>query len=811
MIKNYFKIAWRNLILNKSFTFINILGLATGFAITLLIVQYVRFELSYEDTNVNAERIVRLSNNIMDGESVSSQDCETYPPTGPRMMAELREVENFTRAYQIGEPTISIQVDDQQFEMEKLYAVDSSFFSIFSYPLIYGTDKDIFIQPNEAVLTETTALKYFNRKDVVGEVLKIKFASGSILLNIVGVVNNSPSNTHLKFDMLISYPTMMGDKIMRDEYGETKEDNWNGNNTYTYLLLSPNTNYKNFTNSLVQVNQKLVVEKKLKNDRIIGQKIGDIHLYSNKPFEPEPNGNATSVYFLLGVAFLVILSAFVNYINLATSKALDRAKEVGIRKVVGSTVNQLRIQFLIESFLINLISAFFAILLIRISQTKFIEISGLPDGFVIFNSFFFWITLFLFIFIGVLLSGIYPAFVLSSFKPSSVLKGSFTHSTQGAVLRKSLVVFQFSITIILLIQVFTVNKQIKYLRDMDLGVNTNQTIVINAPIQNNTGKNFSVFKQSLLANANIKTVSLSAAVPGEMASEMSTTTGINLSDIILDHNNNFYITEIDEDFIPLMEMKLIAGKNFDALSKMDKHDIIVNEEVLRLWGIQDAKNAIGKKVKMWGSNNWTIIGVLKNYHQESAKSPFVPIIHMFSRYFGGLASIKFYNENPKEQVAQIKEVFKSVYPSESFTYFFMDDAYNSQFKSDERFQSVFGVLSAFSILIACLGLFGLASFTVLKRKKEIGIRKVLGASVISVLVLLSKSFIKTVILAVLIGIPITYLLSKSWLDNFAFHIDLNWWLFTAPVLLVFVLVIFSISIKTINSAIANPVESIKEE
>jgi len=810
MIKNYFKIAWRNLILNKSFTFINLLGLASGFAITLLIVQYVRFELSYENTHDKAERIVRLTNNIMDGASVSAQDCETYPPTGPRIMAELPEVENFTRAYQIGEPSVIIQVGDQQHELEKLYAVDASFFSMFTNHFLYGTDKDIFNQPNQVVLTETTALKYFNRRNVLGETIKLNFSEGSILLNIIAVVADSPPNTHLKFDMLLSYPTMMGDPVMREEYGETKKENWSGNNTYTYILLAENTNFGNFNKSLASFNKRLEEEIGLKNERVIGQKIGDIHLYSNKPFEPEPNGNAASVYFLLGVAFLVIISAFVNYINLATSKALDRAKEVGIRKVVGSTKNQLRIQFLFESFLVNLIAGFFAVLLVIAIRSKFIEVAGLPESFAIFRDMFFWIMLASFIFIGLLLSGVYPAFVLSSFKPALVLKGNFTHSTQGVFLRKTLVVFQFVITIVLLIQIFTVNEQLDYMRNIDLGVHTDHTIVIKAPTQNSARQNYSVFKQRLLEKSNIKSVSLSMVVPGELGNEMSTTTGINLSEKIVDHHYNFYITDIDDDFIPLMGMELLAGNNFNETSHIDKRELIVNEEAIRLWGIRESKNAIGRKLSFWGSE-WTIIGVLKNYHQESAKAPYVPIIHRFSTYFGSLASIKFTNDDPKKQVAQIKEIYKSIYPSEPFTYFFMDDLYDQQFKEEQRFRSVFAVLTGFAILIACLGLFGLASFTVLKRKKEIGIRKVLGASVINVLVLLSKSFIKTVILAVLIGVPITYLLVKSWLENFAFHIELNWWLFLAPVLLVFLLVIFSISIKTINSAIANPVESIKEE
>ena len=317
-------------------------------------------------------------------------------------------------------------------------------------------------------------------------------SKGVVLLEIVGVVADSPPNTHLKFNMLMSYPTMLSDTAMLGEYGETK-DNWDGNNTLTYLLLTPNASYEGFTSSLLDLNKRMEVEMNIKNHRIIGQKIGDIHLYSNKTFETEPNGKASSVFFLLGVAFLVIISAFVNYINLATSKALDRAKEVGVRKVVGSTKAQLRIQFLIESLLINFCAGILAVGLILVSKSKFIEVAGLPVDFSIFGDAFFWLILGAFVFLGVLFSGLYPAFVLSSFKPSSVLKGTFTHSTQGIFLRKSLVVFQFAITIILLIQIFTINKQLDFLQNIDLGVNTDKTIVVSSPTQNTERENYGVF------------------------------------------------------------------------------------------------------------------------------------------------------------------------------------------------------------------------------------------------------------------------------------------------------------------------------
>ena len=805
MIRNYIKIAWRNLWKNKAFTAINLVGLATGFAVTLLIIQYVRFEFSYENPHAQADNIVRLTTDYMDGETVTTQDSETNPPLGARALAEIPEVVDFTRAYPIGEPNVNVKVGNDQVQLEKVFAVDSSFFSMFTYPLIQGSTKDIFKQAGEAVISENTAKKLFNSTNVVGKTVEIP--EYKKLFTIVGVSENSPSNTHLKFDMVFSYPSMLAAPVIN---GET-ENNWNGNNTLTYLLLAPNANYENFTRALKDLNKELKSEKKLNNKQMIAQKIKDIHLYSKKTFEIEPNGDASTVFILLGVAILVILSAFVNYINLATSRALDRAKEVGLRKVVGASKEQLTIQFLLEALLFNLLAGLFAMLFIFIFKTTFIHVAGLPGDFSIFGDAYFWLYLISFVVLSLVLSGAYPAFILSSFKPVSVLKGSFSHSTKGALLRKSLVVFQFTITTILLIQTFTVDQQLSYMRDIDLGVDIDRTIVVTAPSEDNLRLHYPHFKQDLLSRSTIKNVALSSAVPGEPTSQFSTTTGINLAEVLEKHDYNFYINSIDAEYIPAMGMDVLAGKNFLPTSKSANKEVIVNEEAIRLWGLQNAKEAIGKKLQFWGQT-WTILGVIKDYYQETPKSAQIPIIEMFNdNIFSQNASIQFSGGDPKEKVAEIEAIYKANFPGAPFNYFFQDAKYEQLFRADVQFQNVFGILTGFAILIACIGLFGLASFTVLKRTKEIGIRKVIGASTANLLVLLSKDFVKTVGLSIIIGMPITYFISKSWLQNFANRIDITWWLFVIPALFVLVLVILSISAKTIKAAIANPVKSLRTE
>ena len=644
MLKNYIKIALRTFIKDRSFTFINLLGLASGLAITLLIIQYVRYEFSYEKPHKNADQIVRLTMDYMDGETVSTQDCETNPPTGALAASQMNEVIDFTRAYPIGEPNQIVKIEQEQYVLEKVFAVDSSFFSMFTYPLIRGSEYDIFKTAGETVVSETTAKRLFNSIDVVGEIIKMPVGTTDKLFEVVGVTADSPSNTHLKFDMVFSYASMYAEPILNGE----EVNNWDGNNTLTYLLLAPNANYENFENSLATFNTRLQDEKKLNNDQLAAQKIGDIHLYSHKTFETEANGDAKTVFFLLGVAFLVIISAFVNYVNLATSKALDRAKEVGLRKVVGSTQTQLKTQFLMEAFLINLFAAGIAILFILGVKSTFISIAGLPDNFSIFSDLVFWICVGGFVLSSMLLSGAYPALVLSSFQPVSVLKGSFSRSSQGTFLRKSLVVFQFTITIVLLVQAFTVNRQMDFMRNVDLGVEIDRTLIIRAPAERNAQKNYSLFKEQLLAQANIESVALSSVVPGQPLGQFSTTTGINLAEVIEEHDYNYYLNFIDADYISTMGMTLLAGKNFVPTSKGENRDVIVNEEAIRLWGIPDPKQAIGKELKFWGSS-WNIMGVIQDYQQLTAKSAQVPIIHTFNdNWFRSVASISFSGGNPQD-------------------------------------------------------------------------------------------------------------------------------------------------------------------
>lgn len=798
MIKNNLKVSLRVFSRNKTYTLINVLGLSTGLAIALLILIYVRFELSYENKNPLADRLVRISMDYFNGESLIDQDAEMYPPAGPRIASEFSEVESFTRAAPFNDATI--RVGDEFFRQTKMFAVDSSFFQLFNYSLLYGNSKNIFQSPNEMVLTEAQALKYFNRVNVVGESLWVSsFDEG---FKIVGVVADNPFNTHFKFNLLISYPSIQ-DLVERQS--------WSNNETYTYLLLKDQVEFKSFIRNLNFFNDQLHEEDKILTERIVAQPIKDIHLYSHKSYEMEQNGDATSVYFLFGVALLVIVIAIVNYINLSTSKSLDRAKEVGVRKVIGSSSTQLRIQFFTESLLINIFSGILALGLVVISFSAFKAMAGLPSGLHFWNDSLFWYLLTSIVLISTVLSGIFPAFVLSSFQPIRVLKGKFSHSSRGLLLRKGLVIFQFSMTLFLIIQTFTAERQLKFMRNIDMGLDIEQILVIPTPDDKSQKASLQVFKDKLRDYPQFQSVSFSSSVPGQPTNELSSTNSdINLVGSLERNSFNFYIYGIDVDFISTMKMEIRAGQNFTRENIADDK-ILVNEESIKLWGISDPESAIGKKIDIWGTHR-TIIGVIKNFHQGSAKSPHIPMIFMAGNSdWSNLISVRLESGNTKKNLDLIRGIYASVFPNSPFDYFFMDQEFDKQYRYEEQFQNVFGTLTGFAILISCLGLFGLVSFTVANRTKEIGVRKVLGADTNQIVTLLSKDFISVIIIALFISIAITYFIIQSWLEQYSFRIDLNIWIFAIPAAGILAVSLLTILVKTIQVSSANPVKALKDE
>jgi putative ABC transport system permease protein len=798
MLRNNLKISFRILARKKFSTAINVVGLSFGLAIVMLISLYVRFELSFEKDNPLADRLVRVTMDYLNGESVIDQDAETYHPMGPRMLSEFSEIEQFARAYPVNNTTI--KAGDEFFREQKIFAVDPSFLQLFNCSLLSGNEQNVLMNPYEVLLTKSLALKYFKKTDVLGESISISRFDKPF--KIAGLVADPPSNTHFKFNMLISYPSL------KAAFGENGFA-WDNNNAYTYLLLTNAGQYENFSNRLNSFNERLHAEGKILNERVIAQPVKDIHLYSHKSFELEQNGDADSVFILLGVAILVIVIAVVNYINLSTATSLDRAKEVGIRKVIGSSLNQLRAKFFIESFLINIISGFVALALVGILLPGFTIMADLPANFFSWSDLTLYTIIISSILISTILSSAFPAFILSKFQPSAVLKGKFSRSRSGVLLRKVLVTFQFSITVFLLIQTVTAKRQLSHMREKDLGLDVEQTIVIrSAP--NMSSENYQVLKNKVLTHSQFKSVALSGSVPGQPTSEMaSTNVGVTLVGAAVDQSFNFYINFIDADFLSTMKMDLIAGENF-GYGNTSQDKVLVNEEALRLWNISNVQAAIGQKINLWGSER-SIVGVIKNFHQSSPKSPYLPMIFFHTEGKNKLASIRVARGSMQENIDVIRNIYLAIFPDSPFDYFFLDQEFEKQYRSEERFQQVFGTLTLFAILISCLGLFGLVSFTVENRTKEIGIRKVLGANATQIVTLVSKDFIALVLLAMSVSTFITYFLIQRWLERYAFRIDLTPGLFIGPVVIILMVSLLTIVIRTVGVSLSNPVNSLKED
>jgi len=795
MLKNNFKTILRIIAREKMYTGINVIGLTAGISVTLLILSYVHFESSYESYNPNADRMARITIDYMDGGALIDQDAESYHLLGPMMKEEFSEVEDFARAFRMSESVL--KVDESTFRASRIFAVDHSFLSMFGYSLVQGNANTALTNPGEMILTESAAMRYFGTTDIVGKTIWTSVTNGNLI--VVGVTPDSPANSHLKFDMLFSYSSMK-------EVLDKRDGPWNSNDTFSYLLLTGSDKYDTFTQSVATLSDRLVKEEKIENERVIAQRMQDIHLYSHKSYEIEANGNATVVFFLFSVALLVIIIAIVNYINLATAKSMDRAKEVGIRKVIGSTSGQLKVRFFIESFVINGLSAVLSLLTLYLLLPDFKAMAGLPMDFSLFNNGLFWTAFAGLILFSSLAAGSFPAFILSSFKPVSVLKGKFSHSSRGILLRKTLVVFQFAIAIFLLIQTSTSSRQLDHMQSKDLGLNTERVVVVSSPPTTPEIANFKLFRNELLDNSSFKSVALSTTVPGQPTGMMGSSTGINLVNAVEEHNFNFFLYFIDSRFIPTMQLELLAGENFREAANEDK--VVVNEEAVKLWGFSDPKDAINQKIDLWG-NERTIIGVLKNFHQTGVKGGYLPMIFRHGN-FGGFVSIRTETGDITSQLAQLESLYDKHFDS-PFEFFFLDQKFDEHFKSDQQFQTVFSALSIFALLITCLGLLGLSSYTVAKRKKEIGVRKVLGASVAQIITLISRDFISLIAVAAIIALPATYYIVENWLDSYIYRIDMTFWLFAGPALVVFIVALATIFSRTMSISRMNPVNSLRDE
>jgi putative ABC transport system permease protein len=826
MLRSHFKIAFRNLVKSKGYALLNIFGLAIGITCCLLIFQYVSHEKSYDTFHDKADQIVRLRLDFHEQGKLTMQSAAVFPGLAPRMKKDFPEVENFCRlvdariSWSNSEPAqhnmvFSNDANNIKALENKGYYADPSVLNMFTIPFIEGDPGTALDGPGKMVISEKLGKKYFGQEDPVGKKLTIREGGQVYFFEITGIFKNYPENSHLVFDYLMSYKSFINLIHALGKGKEMDPDNSLGwYDFYAYLQLRSGTDWKKLDSKLPAfcdryLNSRTASLEKTRED-IYLIPLKDIHLYSHYNEEAEVNADGRSVSFLFLVAFFIIGIAWINYTNLATVRSLERAREVGVRKVLGAVQIDLISQFLVESFLLNLLALVLAIGIAFLVTPYFNRLIGRETitGFhlpgIYLKSF---ISLFLG---GAFISGIYPAFVLSGYHPAAVLKGLFKNSGKGLVLRKALIIGQFSTSIFLIAGTIIVYQQVRFMRNHQLGANIEQTLVLEGAgsIQNTLYKDsFQPFKNELLQINGVKNITASSSV---MSKEIYFTSSARLVGSSYKGYLTFYFIYMDYDFIPAYGMEMKEGRNFSKDFPTDIKAVILNEEAVKLLGLTSPSKAINQSVEYYG-DSLKIIGVVANYHHMGLNRAITPIIFMLRPEAGNFYSIKFQTPDIHQTLASIENVWNTHFPADPFSYFFLDESFDHQYKADSQFGIVFGFFAFLAILIACFGLLSLSAYNVMQRTKEIGIRKILGASVQNLLFLLSKDFLLLVIIAFVIAIPVIWLVMDNWLQDFAYRIHISWWVFGIAGVISGLIALVTVGFQAFKAAIASPIRSLRSE
>lgn len=805
MYKLFLKIATRYLLKNKLYSFINIFGLAIGVASFVLIMLYVNYEYNY-DTFEDSEQVQRIYMDYTEDGVFMPGDAQTYNLTGPTLKDAFPEIKDFVRLSHIVD--VSFQNDNILIHGEKGALADASVFDILNYSLVKGDVNTALKEPYSILLTETLAGKIFGNENPVGKSIAVIF-NGKTLFTVKGILKDRPSNSHMKNDFLMSFDT----GLTWDGYPDNPEPNWNGNNLYTYIKIDENTDVTALKTKIMSFK----VES-LPFERHNMESLEAIHLHSDKPYEAQANGSASRINFLLAIAFIIILLSWLNYVNLSTAKSLERAKETGIRKVAGAQRPQIIVQSFLESLLLNLIAIAIAIVVVLLVLPVFNSFIGkeLSLGFSNFTEF---LPMFGFILAGTLVSGLYPAIVLSSYTPAKALKGKVRTDSGGLTIRKGLIVGQFLATIILLIGTIVVTKQINFLQDQPIGANLNQVLALNGKIlaerQDSLLTNdFNTLKKELKNLPFVKNVAMSETYPGGAYDNLSSAVGITFPNGTKDDKRIWYHYAVQPEYFELMDMEFVAGGPFLEKSEGHSNSIVMNERFIKHMGIAKAEDVIDKIVK-FGGEDWVIVGVIKDYHHFGLKTGIEPFVLRYrtdwSNLLVQLDQSVLSATAMKGAISQIDKKWNDILPESIFNYTFLDQNFEAQYKEDKAFGSAFQIFTILAILIASMGLFGLTSYTCIQRKKEIGIRKVNGATITQILSLLNKDFVKWVGLAFSIAVPISWYAMNKWLEGFAYKTEMSWWIFALAGLSALFIALLTVSWQSFRAAAANPVEALRDE
>ena len=821
MLRNYLKIAYRNFVRNKTFTIINLLGLVLGMAACLLLANYITFETSFDQFYEDSENIYRVTHEFYQEGELQSQSAAVYSPLATALQHQLSEALSVTRIHPISGTINSGEGNSLlTFSEEHIYFVDSSFLDVFPLKIIGGIIYPL-NHPNTAVITSEIAKKYFANNDPVGSTIHWNDGSNQATFTISAVVEDVPENSHLDFNFLFTFSTL--ERIEANSLVPL-EENWGWPGFYTYLHIIPSQDIDALETKINAIVDRQVGETlRTWNNSALKfhlQPLTDIHLHSGFQDELSANGDGATVTFISIIAGIILLIAYINYINLSTVKSLERAREVGIRKVMGSHRWQLVSQFLVESFLINAFALLLSFLLYHAALpfAPYFITSSLAD--VLWDSPYIILILLFLLFLGPLFTSLYPALVLSNYKPIVVLKGRFRHSSQGALLRKSLVVLQYTVSVAMIAGTLVVFEQIQYMRDKDLGVNVDQMLIVRGPtldaVEDNKKSRTEAFKEALRQQPVVTNVSVSSAIPG---TEVRNVMMHKLPSNSWDNGHTIATLKADADFIATYQAEIVAGRNFSVENQQDTQGktVLVNEAAALLLGFQNPKEALQQTIVPAVGEGREVIGIVRNHHQHSVAQDYEPLLFVIDPSENQYVSIKVNStllsgySDFQQLIRTVETTYNKYYPGNAFDYFFLNDFFNQQYQSEVKFSRLFTFFASLAIIVACLGLFGLASYTAMQRTQEIGVRKILGASLGSIFWLLSQEYLKLIVIALAVAIPIANYFAMDWLDNFSFRVTLEWWLLALPGLLILVTALLSITGQTLRVATRNPVDSLRDE
>ncbi len=803
MFKNYLKSALRNLLRFKIYSVINILGLAIGMACAILLMLYIDGETSYDSHYANADRTYRITNEITISGKVDRAALVPFP-VAKTLLKDFPEVEQAGRFMKQADRA-SVKHEDQQYIIEQSFFADSTILDLFNYDFVFGDSRTALQEPNSIVITASVADKIFGSDDPIGKLLMFDNASPG---QVTGVVRDHPDNTHLKWNSLVSMSTL--DTII----SKRSRENWLAVTNYTYFRLRDGADPDQLRSKLPDLYTNYIEEiaRQFNTDwQFEIMPINDIHLNSDFVWEPSPVGNVMNVYIFLAVAVFILLIASINYMNLATARSAGRAREIGIRKVLGAVRGQLMKQFLLESLFVTAVALVLAFMLAEAALPLFnhladkayvIEYTSDPE--------FMLSVLGMALLVG-LLAGIYPALFLSSFRPIAVLKGILAQRSGGSLLRKGLVILQFTISIAMIIGAIIVNSQLNYLKQKELGFKADQLLVVEIPSDTTLRNQMDAVHSTMRSHNGILNTSVSTSIPGR--DPIKQLCKIEKDSNLIESVMNLFF--VDYDYLDVMGLELAQGRNFDREIRTDSREsFLVNEALVRHYGWDEA---LGKRIQ-WGldvdgsaARDGKVIGVVKDFNVLSLHNPVEPLAIILRPFPTGYFFVRIETDDIQAAVGHVEDTWKQFDQGRPPDYFFMDEYFNRQYQAEEQRATIFLSFTILTILIACLGLFGLSSFTSEQRTKEIGIRKVIGASIGDIVLLLSRDFLRLVLIAIGPAWLLAYFYMNTWLQNFAYRVDVNALPFVVAGIIAVAIALTTVAYQAVKAAVANPVESLKYE